>query len=105
MGVKSGLYASVGEVQISVFKSFKLSLLPCKVKHFHDAKQLHLSLHSSAFTASSRFELLFKHSTIPCTTDHLSMILAVLKDGPTEVPKQHHHFASRRYPSEFFGPG
>jgi len=61
--------------------------------------------HSSDFIVSSRVQLLFKQSTIPCTIDHLSMILVVLKDIPVKVPKQHpHHFASRRYTSEFLGP-
>jgi len=32
-----------GEAQISVFKLFQWSLLPYEVKHYHDAKQLHLS--------------------------------------------------------------
>jgi hypothetical protein len=62
--------------------------------------------YSSAFTANNGFELLFKHGTIPCTADYLFMILAVLKDGPTEVPKQHqHHFSSRTHTSQFLGSG
>jgi len=38
--------------------------------------------HSSVFTVNSRFQLLYKHVTIPCTTECLSTILAVLEDGP-----------------------
>jgi len=41
--------------------------------------------HCSAFTASSGLKLLFKHNTIPCTTDHLPTILVVLEDGPKMV--------------------
>jgi len=37
--------------------------------------------HSSVFTANSRFRILFKHSTIVCTFDCLSMLLLVLEDG------------------------
>jgi hypothetical protein len=62
--------------------------------------------HSSVFTANSGFHLLFKLSTILCTTDRLSTILVVLKDGPIKVLKQcQHHFAGRRHTSEFLGPG
>jgi len=39
----------------------------------------------SAFIANSGFQLLYKHSTIPCATNCLSTFLVVLKDGPTEV--------------------
>jgi len=45
--------------------------------------------YSSAFTVNS------KYSIIPCTVDCLSMIMVVLKDGPIEVPKLHHHFAGK----------
>jgi len=54
---------------------------------------------------SSRFQLLFKHSTIPCTIDHLSMNLVVLEDGPIKVSKKHQcYFASRRHTFEILGP-
>jgi len=42
---------------------------------------------SSAFTVNSGFQLLSKHSTTLCTTEHLSTILVVLKDGP--IKSQH----------------
>jgi len=45
--------------------------------------------HSSSFTANSGFQLIFKHSTIPCTIDHLPTILVVLEDGSIIVPKRH----------------
>jgi hypothetical protein len=62
--------------------------------------------HFSVFTMSSRFQLLFKHSTIPCTIDHLSTILVVLKAGPIKVPKQCKHcFAGRMHTFEYLGPG
>jgi hypothetical protein len=38
--------------------------------------------HSSAFTENSRFKILFKHSTIPCSIVPLSTILVVLEMGP-----------------------
>lgn len=41
------------------------------------------------FIAKSNFQLLFKHSPIICTNDHLSSILVVIEDGPISVPKQH----------------
>jgi hypothetical protein len=53
--------------------------------------------HSSACTVNSGFQLLFKHSTVPCTIDHLSMILVVLDDGPIIVSKQcQYHFADKK---------
>jgi len=42
--------------------------------------------HYSAFTVNSKFQLLFKHSTIPCTINCLSAILVVLEDGSIKVP-------------------
>lgn len=41
------------------------------------------------------FQLLYKHRTITCTPESLCIILVVLKNEPTEVPKLHqHYFAS-----------
>jgi hypothetical protein len=47
--------------------------------------------HYSVFPANSGFQLLFKHSTMLCTIDHLSTIMVVLEDGPIKVPVQHQH--------------
>jgi len=33
------------------------------------------------FAVNSGFQLLFKHSTVLCTIDHLSLILVVLENG------------------------
>jgi hypothetical protein len=62
--------------------------------------------HSSALTVYSGFQLLFKHSIIPCTIDRLSTTPTVLANGPNKDPKQsQHHFPSTRHTYEFLGPG
>jgi len=71
-----------GEAQIS--ELFQQS-------HFHMRLSVVMMLnnsvchHSSAFSANSGFQFILKLSIIPCTTDHFSTILVVLKDGPIEV--------------------
>jgi len=104
--VKSVLYAGWKRSSDLVFELFQWSMLSYNIKHCNDAKQPHFCQHSSAFTVNSKFQHLFKHSAITCTTDCLSMILIVLEDGPIKVPKQlQYHFAGRRHNSDFLGPG
>jgi len=80
-----------GEAQISVFKLFQWSSVVI-------IQNNSICQHYSAFTVHSGFQLLFKYSTMSCTTDHLTMILVVLKDEPIRNLKQHqHHFARRRH--------
>jgi hypothetical protein len=62
--------------------------------------------HSSALTVNIGFQLLFIHSTIPCTINSLSMILEMLVDETIKISKQHqHHIAGRKHTFEFLGPG
>jgi hypothetical protein len=57
--------------------------------------------HSSVFTANSGFQLVFKHSTTPCTVGQLFMILVVLEDGPIRSQNDINITLS----AEFLGPG
>jgi len=68
------------------FELFQQSLLPYEGSIIMMQNNSN-SQHSFAFTVNSGFQLLFKCNTIPCTIDHLSMILVVLKDGPIKVPE------------------
>jgi len=95
---------SGGEAQISIFNHFS-----CHCCHIRSSVVMmqnnYICQHSSVFTANGRFHILFKHNTIPCTIDYLSMILVVLEVGPIKVSKQcQYHFAGLRHIFICLGP-
>jgi len=95
----------MGEKLIFQFSYF-FSGCCCPVMSIVMMQNISFCQNFSVVTVNSGFQLLFKHSTILCTLDRLSMILVVLENVPIKVAKQYqHHFPSRRHTFECLGPG